>query len=85
MQVTEITHIKRENTLICKDSNFNLLSTPTPVLLTRWQTNSGKQNVNKINYVVAFYLVKKMLNFTIVFYNFEISLSSVSTTIYLFI
>lgn len=45
--------------------------------------NSGKQNVNKINYMVVLYLFENMLNFTTVFYNPEISLSLATATLYL--
>lgn len=46
---------------------------------------SSKQYVNKISYIATFSLVRNSLNSTVVFYNFEISLSSASTTIYLFV
>lgn len=45
--------------------------------------NSGKQNINKINYMVVLYLFENMLNFTTVSYNPEISLPLATATLYL--
>lgn len=80
MKATYMTYIKKETTLICQDRKFNLLHTQIPECL-----KSGKQNVKKISYIATFNPLRNSLNLTVVSYNLEISLSSASTTIYLFV
>lgn len=86
MKATYMAYVKKEPTLICKDRKSNLLKQLMYLSVKKWQ-----KNVNKIIYRVhsfytaTFNLVRNSLSSTVVFYNFEISLSSASTTIYLFV